>query len=75
VEDKYNESVPSMSRPRKIPGSKSVQVSFLLSESEYQAVKQAATLSNVSMSEWIRGGTNAALPEKVGTDKIPTDSA
>jgi hypothetical protein len=50
-----------MSRPRKIPGSKSVQVSFLLSESEYQAVKQAATLSNVSMSEWIRGATKAAL--------------
>jgi hypothetical protein len=50
-----------MSRPRKIPGSKSVQVSFLLSESEYQAVKQAATLSNVSMSEWIRGATKTAL--------------
>jgi hypothetical protein len=58
-----------MSRPRKIPGIKSVQVSFLLSESEYQAVKQAATLSNVSMSEWIRGATKAALPEKVGTDE------
>jgi uncharacterized protein (DUF1778 family) len=56
-----------MSRPRKIPGSKSVQVSFLLSESEYQAVKQAATLSNVSMSEWIRGATNAAL--KVSIDQ------
>jgi hypothetical protein len=63
-----------MSRPRKIPGSKSVQVSFLLSESEYQAVKQAAMGSNVSMSEWIRRGTNAALPEKLGTDEIPADS-
>jgi hypothetical protein len=64
-----------MSRPRKIPGSKSVQVSFLLSESEYQAVKQAAMGSNVSMSEWIRRATNAALPEKLGTDEIPIDPA
>jgi hypothetical protein len=50
-----------MNRPRKIPGSKSVQVSFSLSESEYQAVKQAAMSSKVSMSEWIRGSTNAAV--------------
>jgi hypothetical protein len=50
-----------MNRPRKIPGSKSVQVSFSLSESEYQAVKQAAMSSKVSMSEWIRGATNAAV--------------
>jgi hypothetical protein len=50
-----------MNRPRKIPGSKSVQVSFSVSESEYQAVKQAAMSSKVSMSEWIRGATKAAV--------------
>jgi hypothetical protein len=45
----------------------SAHVSFLLSESEYQAVKQAATLSNVSMSEWIRRATKTAL--HVSTDQ------
>jgi uncharacterized protein (DUF1778 family) len=57
----------------------SAQVSFLLSESEYQAVKQAATLSNVSMSEWIRGATNAALQvsidQRKAMMKISTHSA
>jgi hypothetical protein len=47
----------------------SAQVSFLLSESEYQAVKQAAMGSNVSMSEWIRGATNAALQVSIDQRK------
>jgi hypothetical protein len=48
-------------KPRRIPGSKSVQVSFSLSEYEYQTVKQAAMSSEILMSEWIRRESAEAL--------------
>lgn len=51
-----------MARPRKIPGERSVQASFSLSDLEYEAIKEAARREGMTTSEWLRGTAVARLP-------------
>ena len=43
-----------MARPRKIPGERSVQATFSLSDIEYEAIKAEANREGKSLSEWLR---------------------
>lgn len=54
-----------MGRPRKIPGERSVQASFSLSDVEYEAIKELARQQGQTTSEWLRGTAVARLPEDV----------
>lgn len=51
-----------MPRPRKLPGEKSIQATFSLSDVEYEAIKNQAAQDNKSISEWLRGTAVAGLP-------------
>ena len=51
-----------MPRPRKIPGKKSIQATFSLSDVEYDAIKKQAAEDHMSISEWLRGTAIAGLP-------------
>ena len=51
-----------MPRPRKIPGEKSIQATFSLSDVEYEAIKNQAAEEHMSISEWLRGTAVAGLP-------------
>ena len=51
-----------MPRPRKIPGEKSIQATFSLSDVEYEAIKKQAAEDHMSISEWLRGTAVAGLP-------------
>ena len=51
-----------MPRPRKIPGEKSIQATFSLSDVEYEAIKKQAAADHMSISEWLRGTAVAGLP-------------
>jgi hypothetical protein len=52
-----------MARPRKIPGERSVQASFSLSDVEYEAIKELARQQGQTTSEWLRGTAVARLSD------------